>query len=95
MRAIRCCNTRPELLIRKGLYTAGIRYRLYQADLPSKPDLVLSKFHTVIFIHGCFWHGHSCKYFRLPKTRSEFWGEKISGNRRRDQCNIERLIALG
>ncbi|NHQ86659.1 DNA mismatch endonuclease Vsr [Iodobacter sp. HSC-16F04] len=95
MRAIRSCNTRPERLIRCSLHAAGIRYRLHRADLPGKPDLVLPKFRTVIFIHGCFWHGHSCKYFRLPQTNSEFWREKISGNCKRDQRNTEQLTALG
>ena len=95
MRAIRSVNTRPEILIRKLLHAAGYRFRLHRADLPGKPDLVLPKYHTVIFIHGCFWHRHDCKYFKWPKTRAEFWQLKISANQQRDLRNSEQLNQLG
>lgn len=95
MRAIRSVNTRPEILIRQLLHAAGYRFRLHRADLPGKPDLVLPKYHTVIFIHGCFWHGHDCKYFKWPKTRAQFWQLKISGNQQRDLRNAEQLKQLG
>lgn len=85
-------DTTPELLVRKFLFAKGLRYRLYDKKLPGKPDIVLPKYKTVILIHGCFWHGHeNCKYATLPKTREEFWLEKIEGNKKRDKENIEKL----
>lgn len=84
MAAIRSKDTKPEMLVRRFLHAAGYRYRLHDRKLPGCPDLVFPSLHTVIFIHGCFWHGHeNCKYFRLPKSNEEFWRNKIS-------CNIER-----
>lgn len=89
-------DTKPELLVRKFLFANGLRYRLYAKKLPGKPDIVLSKYKTVIFIHGCFWHGHSnCKYAKLPKTRTEWWSEKIEKNKERDKKNIEQLKNTG
>lgn len=83
MSRIRNKDTKPEMLVRKFLFANGFRYRLNDKKLPGKPDIVLPKYKTVIFINGCFWHGHeNCKYFRLPKTRTEWWKEKI-------ECNIE------
>lgn len=81
MSRIRSKDTKPEILIRKFLFQNGFRYRLHDAKLPGKPDIVLPKYKTVIFINGCFWHGHeNCKYFKLPKTRTEWWQAKIERN---------------
>lgn len=95
MAAIRGQDTRPEILIRKGLFAAGFRYRLHDRQLPGRPDLVLPKYRAVIFINGCFWHGHDCPMFRWPETREEFWREKIRGNIARDQRNHEAVDAMG
>jgi len=78
---IKAKNTKPEILLRKFLLTHAYRYRLHDNKLPGKPDIVLPKYKTVIFVHGCFWHGHNnCKYFVVPKTRTEWWLNKINGN---------------
>lgn len=95
MRAIHSVNTKPELIVRKALFAAGFRYRLHKKELPGKPDVVFAKYQTVILVHGCFWHGHSCKYFKLPKTRPDFWHSKIEANRARDQAAIVKLNQLG
>ncbi len=96
MSQIRDKNTKPELLVRKYLFSNGFRYRVNVKDLPGKPDIVLPKYRTVIFIHGCFWHGHEgCKYFVIPKTRTEWWTEKIQKNTERDQKVHTKLKALG
>lgn len=85
MSQIRSKNTKPEVLLRKILFGQGFRFRLHAKDLPGKPDIVLKKYRTVIFVHGCFWHGHKdCRYFVIPKTRTEWWVNKISGNQRND-----------
>jgi len=92
MSRIRGKDTKPELLVRKFLFANGLRYRLYNKKLPGKPDIILPRFKTVIFVHGCFWHGHdNCKYFVVPKTRTEFWLDKIEGNKKRDKENIAHL----
>lgn len=89
-------DTKPELLVRKFLFMNGLRYRLYDKKLPGKPDIVLPKYNTVILIQGCFWHGHeNCKYATLPKTRIEFWTNKIVENIKRDKKNIEQLKNIG
>ncbi|NHN84220.1 DNA mismatch endonuclease Vsr [Acetobacter musti] len=80
MAAIRGSHTKPELMIRKALHAAGFRFRLHVRDLPGKPDLVLPKYHAVIFVNGCFWHHHDCHLFRWPATREPFWREKIGRN---------------
>lgn len=81
MSRIRSKDTKPELLVRKFLHKNGFRYRLHVKNLPGKPDIVLPKYKTVIFVHGCFWHGHEgCKYYVVPKTRTEWWLEKIGRN---------------
>ncbi|WP_281349976.1 very short patch repair endonuclease [Pandoraea aquatica] len=95
MSAIRAKDTRPEMLIRQGLHKRGLRFRLHVGRLPGSPDLVLPKYRTVIFVHGCFWHGHGCHLFKLPKTRTEFWSTKIDANVRRDIIAQEELSALG
>jgi len=81
MSRIRAKDTKPEILVRKFLHAKGFRYRLHDKKLPGKPDIVLPKYKTIIFIHGCFWHGHKgCKYFVVPKTRTEWWLNKINSN---------------
>lgn len=95
MSGIRSKDTKPEMAVRGFLHRQGFRFRLHRKDLPGTPDLVLPKHRAVVFVHGCFWHGHNCRYFRLPKTRTEFWSEKISGNRARDARNEEALRASG
>lgn len=84
MSGIRSRNTRPELQIRLGLHALGFRYRLHDNRLVGKPDLVFGSRQAVIFVHGCFWHGHDCSLFRLPASRTEFWERKIERNRERD-----------
>lgn len=96
MSRIRSKDTKPELLVRKFLHKNGFRYRLHVKDLPGKPDIVLPKYKTVIFIHGCFWHGHEgCKYFTIPKTRTEWWLNKIKKNNFNDQKAEGVLFRLG
>jgi DNA mismatch endonuclease, patch repair protein len=86
MSRIRSKDTRPEILVRKFLHSKGFRFKLHDKTLPGKPDIVLPKYKTVIFVHGCFWHGHKgCKYFVVPKTKTEWWLEKINSNILRDK----------
>lgn len=95
MSRIRSNNTKPEILLRKSLFAKGFRYRINDKTLPGKPDIVLKKYKTVIFVNGCFWHGHKdCKYFVTPKTRTEFWLDKINGNQERDRKNISKLLEM-
>ena len=91
MSGIRSKNTKPELLIRKGLHARGFRFRLHDKRLPGKPDLIFPKYSAVIFVHGCFWHRHDCHLFKWPKTRREFWHKKISRNQEKD---AESYISL-
>lgn len=95
MAAIKGTNTKPEILVRRALHAAGFRFRLHVKNLPGKPDIVLPKYRTAIFVHGCFWHGHDCKNFRLPKTRTTFWRTKIRGNKKRDDEALELLKSSG
>jgi DNA mismatch endonuclease (patch repair protein) len=95
MSGIRGRDTKPELEIRRALHRQGFRYRLHAKDLPGRPDLVLPKYSAVIFVHGCFWHGHDCGFFKLPTTRRQFWRQKILGNRARDRCQIAALKESG
>ena len=95
MAGIRATNTRPEMLLRKGLHALGWRYRLHGRGIPGKPDLVFPGRKALIFANGCFWHGHDCHLFKWPKSRSEFWREKISGNIARDLRVREQLLADG
>ncbi len=96
MSQIKGKNTKPEMLVRKFLYAHGFRYKLHDRTLPGKPDLVLPKYRTVIFIHGCFWHGHTnCKYFVVPKTRTEWWLQKITGNIANDKKAVKALKKEG
>lgn len=94
MAGIRAKDTKPEMIVRRALHKAGFRYRLHVKDLPGKPDIVLAKYKTVIFVHGCFWHGHMCSKFKWPKTREEWWRKKIEGNAARDAANIAALKQL-
>jgi len=96
MSMIRGKNTKPEILVRKFLHSQGFRFRLHRKDMPGKPDIVLPKYKTVIFINGCFWHGHkNCKYFVIPKTRTKWWLNKIEGNRENDKRNLNKLKKMG
>jgi DNA mismatch endonuclease (patch repair protein) len=96
MSRIKSKNTKPEMLVRRFLHRNGFRYRLHVKNMPGKPDIVLPKYKTVIFIHGCFWHGHEeCKYYVVPKTRTEWWLNKINGNINNDTKSEESLKALG
>lgn len=96
MSQIKGSNTKPEIILRKRLFAEGYRYRINDRKLPGKPDIVLKKYHTVIFVNGCFWHGHQdCKYFVVPKTRTEFWMNKINGNKERDQQKTALLNKEG
>jgi len=95
MAGIRGKDTKPEKIIRSGLHAQGVRFRLHVRDLPGKPDLVLPKYHAVIFVHGCFWHGHDCKIFKLPDTRRDFWGRKYERNRENDSRQNAQLRVLG
>jgi DNA mismatch endonuclease, patch repair protein len=95
MAGIKGKNTKPEILVRKALHAEGFRFRLHVKDLPGKPDIVLPKYRAVIFVHGCFWHGHECKYFRWPTSRKNFWQSKIMGNRARDMRSTNFLRRNG
>ncbi|TWG89483.1 T/G mismatch-specific endonuclease [Luteimonas sp. J16] len=95
MSRIRGKDTKIEQEVRKGLHALGLRYRLGGAGLPGRPDIVLPRFHTVVFVHGCFWHQHDCHLFRLPKTRPEFWKTKVDANRARDRRVSSALADLG
>ncbi len=96
MSMIKDKNTKPEIVVRKFLFQNGFRYRLNYSKLPGKPDIVLPRFKTVIFINGCFWHGHQgCKYFVVPKTRTEWWIGKINKTMERDKKKTEELKNLG
>jgi DNA mismatch endonuclease (patch repair protein) len=96
MARVRSKNSRPELFIRKLVYALGYRYRLHQRDLPGSPDLVFRRSRKVIFVHGCFWHRHAkCALARMPKSRVDFWTEKLEGNRRRDERNRRALAREG
>ena len=89
-------DTKPELTLRKGLFALGLRYRLHDRKLPGRPDIVLPRWNTVVFVHGCFWHRHpGCRYTTTPSTRTEFWLDKFEKNVARDQRNVSALRALG
>jgi DNA mismatch endonuclease (patch repair protein) len=89
-------NSKPEILIRKMLFSAGYRFRLHRRDLPGTPDIVLPGRKIVIFVHGCFWHAHErCRYFKIPATRTDFWIAKLQSNVNRDMCNVGKLTSTG
>ena len=96
MAAIRASSTKPEIIVRKYLWGHGFRYRLNHKRLPGKPDIVLRKYRTCIFVNGCFWHKHEgCKYFVIPKTRTEFWLNKVNRNQERDIEVKKKLASMG
>ena len=95
MSGIRGKNTKPEITVRSALHRLGFRFRLHARDLPGKPDLVFRKHRAVIFVHGCFWHGHDCHLFRWPATRPDFWRSKINGNIARDRDSRSALSDRG
>ena len=95
MSRIKGKNTKPEMIVRQWLWQNGLRYRLHRKDLPGKPDIVFAGRKKVIFVNGCFWHKHNCKYFKWPKSNTEFWRQKIEGNVRRDADNFAALTAEG
>lgn len=96
MAGIKGKDTKPELKVRRLLHAAGFRFRLHRKDLPGRPDIVLPRHKAVVFVNGCYWHGHEeCALYRLPLTRTQFWAEKIGGNRDRDARNIRDLLSLG
>lgn len=96
MRAVKGANTTPELKLRKALFARGFRYRLHARDLPGKPDLVFPRYRSVIFINGCFWHGHDCaRGARVPKSNRDYWLAKVARNKARDEDIVKALAALG
>ncbi len=96
MRAIKSKNTKPELVVRRLAYSLGYRYRLHRKDLPGRPDLAFASRRKVIFVHGCFWHGHGCKRgARAPKANADYWRQKIARNQERDSQHQRELIAMG
>lgn len=95
MSGIRGKDTKPEMIVRRGLHAMGFRYTLHNRNLSGSPDLVLPKYNAVIFVHGCFWHGHDCHLFKWPKTRPDFWREKIKANIQRDVRNFAALGEKG
>ena len=95
MSGIRGKDTRPELAIRRGLHARGFRFRLHSEKVAGKPDLILPRWRSAIFVHGCFWHGHDCHLFKMPTTRREFWSAKIERNRVRDRLVAEQLTIDG
>ena len=95
MASIRGKDTKPEMIVRRGLHRRGFRFRLHSRSLPGRPDLILPRYRIAIFVHGCFWHGHDCPLFRWPRTRKDFWRGKIEGNRERDRSAVEQLHGMG
>lgn len=95
MRAIRSTGMKPELAVRKLVHGMGYRYRLHRSDLPGKPDLVFSSRQKIIFVHGCFWHSHSCKLSHTPKSNASYWNPKLHRNKERDAENLVVLKDLG
>ena len=94
MRAVRSKDTAPELVVRRMAHRLGYRFRLHVRTLPGKPDIVFPRRNKIILVHGCFWHGHRCKYGKLPKSNLDFWGPKIAANRKRDRRTIKILQTL-
>lgn len=96
MSQIKAKNTKPEMLVRKYLHANGFRFKLHDKTLPGKPDIVLPKYKTIVFVHGCFWHGHEgCKDFIIPKTRTQWWLDKINGNIANDKKFLRILVQAG
>ena len=95
MAGIASRNTKPEILVRRMLHELGFRYRLHRKDLPGNPDLVLPRYDVAVLVNGCFWHGHECRLFKWPGSNREFWKQKITANRNRDQRVQKELRAIG
>lgn len=95
MSLIRSKDTKPELVVRKAVWEAGFRYRLHGKGLPGRPDIVFTALRTVVFVHGCYWHAHSCQNGRIPAQNSRFWREKFATNKLRDRQNARRLRRMG
>ena len=95
MSAIRSQDTKPEMFVRRAIHGAGFRFRLRTPSLPGKPDLILPRFRLTIFVHGCFWHGHDCKFGHVPRTNQHYWSKKLDRNKVRDRANIMALKELG
>lgn len=95
MKITKSKNTKPEIAIRKVLYSNGYRYKIHHKKLPGKPDIVLTKHKTVINVHGCYWHYHGCEKSCIPKTHSEYWLTRLEDNKKRDFLNKQKLIKLG
>src|SRR5690348_11925890 len=95
MSLVRAKNTKPELLVRRTLRRSGYSFRLHCVKLPGKPDIVFPAKKKIIFVHGCFWHGHKCRLGRVPKSRLDYWVPKISYNNKRDRNNLRRLRRMG
>ncbi len=96
MSSVRSKDTEPELIVRKYLFSEGLRYRVNDKSLPGRPDIKLTKFKTIVFVNGCFWHGHKdCKIYVMPKTNKKFWNDKIERNKERDKKNLRKLKKLG
>ena len=96
MAGIKGRDTKPERQVRSYLHSSGFRFRLFRKDLPGRPDIVLPKWKAVVLVHGCFWHAHpSCAFFRIPKTRTAFWTEKLARNAQRDAVAVDALLNMG
>lgn len=95
MAGIRGKNTKPEMIVRKALHARGFRFRLHDKKIPGKPDIILPKYNSLIIINGCFWHGHTCKYFKLPKNNTDFWLKKINSNQSRDTLITKKQLNAG
>ena len=95
MSRIRGKHTKPEMLVRKGLFALGFRYKIHDPNLPGSPDLVFPKYRAVVFVHGCLWHRHQCRAFKWPATNAEFWRKKITRNAERDERNVGLLRSQG
>lgn len=96
MQAVKSRNTRPEMIVRKRAHTLGLRFRLHRKDLPGTPDLAFPKYRVAMFVHGCFWHGHTgCRRSAAPSSNADFWADKLSRNKARDQAAVNLLTALG
>ena len=96
MRMVHGKDTKPELIVRRLVFSMGYRYKLHDASLPGKPDMVFSSRRKVIFVHGCFWHGHSCKAgLKTPKANDSYWNKKLERNRNRDILTMEKLCGMG
>lgn len=95
MRSVGTRNTGPELTVRRMLHAAGYRFRLHRRDLPGRPDIVLARHRTAIFVHGCYWHAHGCSKGQPPKSKLDYWQPKLDANVSRDRLNVEKLEQLG